>query len=233
MPQLLLQQCNVGVGGFLGWMFLHWRGFSSTHRLVYTGRYWHRQVSSQFPLHHALYMRSSQTDERKMVGEEDESMRGKKEGKGVASELQRWYSAEEREGEIRRCQKNEVIIFLKVKKKAWEWRRVRQHWWIWLPDVQQHIHVLNLFTVITGSTGSHCLCCSFGCILRRMEKAASAVLKSATLSAFCICGWQRRGKLYSHKLASSSGCSLSLRNCSKLVIFSPFPFIRGCQEFNL
>lgn len=123
---------------------------------------------------------------------------------------------------------------------------MRRDLWIWLEYVQQHIHVLNLFTVITGSTGAHCLCCWFRCILRRKQKAASTVLKSATLSGFCICGWLcREGIFIVIKVSSSSGSSASLFR--KIVdIFSPmlkssktclwrlyFPVECGCQEFNL
>lgn len=71
---------NVGFAGFSAQMLLHQRGFFFSFFFLFTlGRYWHRQVSSQLSLRHALYMCSSQTDERKMVGERDESMRGKKE----------------------------------------------------------------------------------------------------------------------------------------------------------
>lgn len=69
---LMLKCCCTGEDFF----------FFSPTVLFTLGRYWHRQVSSQLSLHHALYMRSSQTDERKMVGERDESMRGKRKKRG-------------------------------------------------------------------------------------------------------------------------------------------------------
>lgn len=92
-------------------------------------------------------------------------------------------------------------------------KRKRARWWnswIWIWDlyVLLHIHVLNLFWVITWSTGAHCLCYSFGCILKRKQKAASTVIKSATLSVFYICMWLcREGKqhLYQDILCLYSG----------------------------
>lgn len=76
--------CNVGfVGFFCSNVAALERIPPPPPTVLFTlGRYWHRQVSSQLSLHHALYMCSSQTDERKMVGERDESMGEKKEAKG-------------------------------------------------------------------------------------------------------------------------------------------------------
>lgn len=80
---MLLRCVMLDLWDFFVQMLLHWRGFPPPPTVLFTlGRYWHRQVSSQLSLHHALYMCSSQTDERKMVGERDESMGEKKEAKG-------------------------------------------------------------------------------------------------------------------------------------------------------
>lgn len=118
-------------------MLLHWRGFFSPTVLFTLGRYWHRQVSSQLSLHHALYMCSSQTDERGMVGERHESASGEKEGKGAgnrkAAERRRWLSAERR-GKSERSEgarKREVITYQRqrrkaTKKKRARWRRERE-----------------------------------------------------------------------------------------------------------
>lgn len=85
MVLLLLQQCNVAFVGFF-FFFLKCcctgEDFFPPTVLFTLGRYWHRQVSSQLSFHHALYMCSSQTDERKMVGERDESVGEKKKERG-------------------------------------------------------------------------------------------------------------------------------------------------------
>lgn len=88
----MVRRCNVAFVGFrflrvffalrsniaaLGEDFFFFSSFPPT--VLFTlGRYWHRQVSSQLCLHHALYMRSSQTDERERGREWEREVAGEK-----------------------------------------------------------------------------------------------------------------------------------------------------------
>lgn len=153
---------NVGFVGFNAQMLLHRRGFFFFFCLLWgvigTGRSPH---SFPFAMHYTCVqvrqMRGRWWEKGMRVWEEKK--RGRKGvGNRKAAECWMWYRLVRREkGEgvkdHKMPGKKRICNVQEMEKEKWRSRRRR----VWLASVQRHLRVLNLFTVITGSTGAHCL----------------------------------------------------------------------------